>query len=283
MKLGVFLIGGYDDPTAAVAVARAVEAAGFESLWVADHIVIPRSYASVYPYDRGGRLPQAELPFPDPFVWLAYAAAQTTTLRLATGVLVLPQRQPLVVAKQAATLDRLSGGRLILGVGAGWLAEEFAALDVPFAERGRRLDEYVTALRALWRNEAASFAGAFVRFEAVVARPAPVRGAVPIVIGGHTEQAARRAGRLGDGFYPGRGRPEELARLVEVLREAARAAGRDPDAIELTAPLPRRPEAAQRLRESGFSRFLRPVPDVPLAELPEALVRLREECLALLG
>lgn len=283
MKLGVFLIGGYDDPAAVAGVARAVEAAGFESLWVADHVVIPRSYASIYPYDRGGRLPQVELPFPDPFVWLAYAAAQTTTLQLATGVLVLPQRQPLVVAKQAATLDRLSGGRLLLGVGAGWLQEEFAALDVPFGERGRRLDEYIAALRALWRGDAASFSGDFVRFEGVEARPTPLHGAVPIVIGGHTERAARRAGRLGDGFYPGRGRPEELAHLVEVLRGAARAAGRDPDAIELTAPLPRRPEAAQRLRDIGFSRFLRAVPDVPLAELPEALSRLHEECLALFG
>ncbi len=136
-------------------------------------------------------------------------AAQTTTLKLATGILILPQRNPAITAKEVATLDRLSGGRVILGVGAGWLEEEFRALDVPFEKRGLRLDDYIAAMRELWTEDEVDHDSEFVQWSKVISRPQP-EASVPIVIGGHTEVAARRAGRLGDGFFPGRGSPATL-------------------------------------------------------------------------
>lgn len=224
-----------DGPTAA-ACMQAVEAAGFESAWTVEHVLVPVGYQSAYPYARSGKMPGGEhVAIPDPLVWLAYVAAATDRLVLGTGILILPQRNPAVVAKEIATLDRLSGGRLRLGVGAGWLEEEFDALGVPFERRGRRLDAYIAALRALWTGEEVTLDDGYHRWERVVSLPTPADGPVPIVIGGHTEVAARRAGRLGDGFFPGKGSPTELAHLFSVMRDAAEAAGRDPDAIEITA------------------------------------------------
>jgi probable F420-dependent oxidoreductase len=220
----------------AVEFARAAEAAGFESLWTVEHVVVPAGYESQYPYDPSGRMPgRDDSPIPDPVVWLSYLAAATTTIRLATGVLILPQRNPVVLAKELATLDHLSGGRVVLGVGVGWLREEFDALGVPFAERGARTDEYVAAMRALWNEDHASFAGRFVAFDDCIARPRPAQGAIPVHVGGHSEAAARRAGRLGDGFFPAKGSHAELAHLFDVARTTARAHGRDPAAIEITA------------------------------------------------
>ncbi|MEY3362285.1 MAG: hypothetical protein RL531_2004, partial [Actinomycetota bacterium] len=182
--------------------ALAAEAAGFESLWTVEHVVVPAGYESQYPYDRSGRMPGAEdAPIPDPLIWLAFVAAATTTIRLATGIVILPQRNPVVFAKEVATLDVMSGGRVELGVGVGWLAEEFDAIGVPFRERGARTDDHIEAMRALWTQDRASYSGRFTRFNDCIQRPQPAQGSVPIHIGGHSEAAARRAGRLGDGFF----------------------------------------------------------------------------------
>lgn len=223
------------DPTIAVACARATEAAGFESLWTVEHVVVPVGYESTYPYDRSGRMPGGEdFDLPDPLVWLAFVAAATSTIRLGTGILILPQRNPAVTAKEVATLDKLSGGRAMLGVGAGWLEEEFDALGVPFAARGRRLDSYIGALRELWSPGQATVDDEFVSFRDCVSLPKPAQGSVPVHIGGHTEVAARRAGRLGDGFFPGKGSVEQINQLLDVMRKAADQAGRDAGAIEIT-------------------------------------------------
>jgi probable F420-dependent oxidoreductase len=168
-----------------------------------------------------------------------------------------------VLAKECATLDQLSGGRLVLGVGAGWLEEEFAALEVSFSDRGRRLDDYIAALRAAWGDQPASFDGEFARFGEVYSMPRPVAGRIPVVVGGHSEAAARRAGRLGDGFFPGRGSESSLGRLLATMREAALAAGRDPDAIEVTAAGnaalgPEPVEALRRLADLGVHRVVIP-------------------------
>lgn len=224
------------DPAAAVEFARAAEQAGFESLWTVEHVVVPVGYSSRYPYSRTGRMPGADdAPIPDPLVWLAYLAAATESIRLATGVLILPQRNPVILAKELATLDHLSGGRVMLGVGVGWLREEFEAIGVPFDERARRTDEAVAALRALFAPEPAAFEGEFTRFGPCIVSPRPVAGTIPVHVGGHSEPAARRAGRIGDGFFPASGTHEQLASLFAVVRESAEAAGRDPDAIELTS------------------------------------------------
>lgn len=224
-----------EGPTAAGCM-RAVEAAGFDSVWTVEHVLVPADYESTYPYARSGKMPGGETSaIPDPLIWLAYVAASTETLLLGTGILILPQRNAAVVAKEVASLDRLSGGRLRLGIGVGWLEEEFDALGVPFAGRGKRTDAYVAAMRALWTGEEVTLDDGYQQWHRAISLPTPTNGTVPIVIGGHSEVAARRAGRIGDGFFPGKGNLEQLAHLFTVVRQAATDAGRDPAAIEITA------------------------------------------------
>lgn len=255
--------------------ARAVEGAGFESLWTVEHIVVPSGYVSPYPYADDGRMPGPDdMAIPEPFTWLAYAAACTTRLKLGTGITVLPQRNVLLAAKETATLDVLSGGRLLLGIGTGWLREEFEAMGVPFEGRGDRTDEYIEALRTLWREEEPSFEGRHVRFDRVHCRPRPLQGCVPIIVGGHSDRAARRAGLLGDGFYPGTTDRTVLARSIAVMRDAAEAAGRDPDGIEVTAIGTPDPEHRAWLQGSGVSRILLSPPTFAAARIEEALAAL---------
>jgi len=239
MKFGIippYGMAPVETPEFAVAFARLAETYGFESLWVVEHVVMAVEYTSVYPYDPSGRSPfTAEVAQPDPLLWLSYVAAATSRIRLATGVLILPQRNPLILAKELATLDRLSGGRVELGIGMGWVREEAEALGTCFDDRGKRADEYVAVMRTLWREPVASFAGEFVQFDRVVSRPTPAQpGGVPIVVGGHSAAAARRAGRLGDGFFPLGVSDDRLAQLRRVMADSAQAHGRDPDAIALT-------------------------------------------------
>ena len=248
----------------ALEAARQAEAAGFESLWTVEHVVYPDDYQSKYPYSADGKMPAVpSTPIPDPLIWLAYVAAVTTRLRLATGILILPERNPVVLAKELATLDHLSGGRVELGIGVGWLREEFDALGIPWERRGARTDEYVEAMRALWASDGASYHGAFASFERVSSNPKPPGGAVRIVVGGHSRAAAERAGRLGDGFFPGRGSPAEVAELFDIVRQTAAAHDRDPDAIELTGGTPGimgddPVGAAQEMAALGVSRLVVP-------------------------
>lgn len=221
--------------------AVALERVGVESLWTVEHVVVPEAYASPYPYarDGGGKLP-VDLDFPDPLELLTYAAAATSRLRVGTAMLILPEHNPVILAKRLATLDRLSDGRLIAGLGLGWLEEEFRALGVPFPRRGARADEYLAAMRALWQDAPASYQGEFVRFEAVHSNPRPSRAAgVPLLIGGTSPAAARRAGRFGNGFYPLAITPERLRELRPMIDAAARGAGRDPSGIGITISAPR--------------------------------------------
>lgn len=263
MKFGIRYCntGRYTDPALAVELVQAAEDAGFESAWTVEHVVIPKGYQSVYPYAAGGRLPSWEGDFviPDPQIWMAYVAARTSRINLATGILILPQHNPVICAKQVATLDHMSGGRVILGIGVGWLEEEFAALGVPFADRGARTEDYMHALRALWTMDEPSYEGKFVRFRSAFMRPKPVRGTVPIVIGGHSKAAARRAGRMADGFFPARGASPELLKLV---RDSAIEAGRDPKEVEITASMPEDAEELKSLAALGVGRVLVPVTGV---------------------
>lgn len=261
MKFGLLFVntGEFVQPDGIRGLASAAEAAGIESLWTVEHVLVPTGYRSRYPYSKTGRMPGREdMPIPDPLVWLGYAAAVTTTLKLATGVLILPQRQPAYAAKQLATLDVLSGGRAIAGVGVGWLAEEFAAVGVPFEERGARTDESIQALRSLWSPRAEPFRGRFYQWEAVESNPRPVRPeGIPIVVGGHSAPAARRAARLGDGFFPARGSPEELARLFDIVREECERIGRDPAEVELVCGgRVRTPEDLEPYAALGVSRLV---------------------------
>lgn len=250
--------GRYVDPAAATELLQAGEAAGFESAWTVEHTVVPAGYASSYPYTADGKMAGGvnDIPLPDPLIWMAYAAAATTRIKLATGIMILPQHNPVVAAKQIATLDHLSGGRILLGVGVGWLKEEFEALGVPFEDRGRRADEYIAAMRELWTADAPSFDGAFVRFKEAYCRPKPPNGPVPIIIGGDSKPAARRAGRLGDGYFPARAATPEA---IDLVRRTAEAHGRDPDAIEITTNLPDDLSTIPALKKLGVGRLLIPV------------------------
>ena len=256
--------GPYVDPAQAVELAQAAEAAGFESMWTVEHTVVPAGYGSAYPYSPSGKMAGGDdaIPLPDPLIWMAYVAAATKRIKLGTAILILPQHNPVVVAKQVATLDHLAAGRILLGIGAGWLKEEFEALGVPFETRGRRTDEYIKVLRELWSAEKPTFQGEFVRFKDTYCRPQPVNKHVPIIVGGHSEAAAKRAGRLGDGFFPARGAPAEL---FDLARRSAKEAGRDPNAIEMTASLPDDLAQIPSLIQLGVKRIL--VPVSPMAGL----------------
>ncbi|HUC32249.1 MAG TPA: TIGR03619 family F420-dependent LLM class oxidoreductase, partial [Ilumatobacteraceae bacterium] len=204
-------------------------------------------------------------------------ASATSTIRLATGVLIVPQRNPLILAKEVATLDVLSGGRVTLGVGVGWLEEEFNALGVPFADRGRRLDDYVEAMRTLWGGGKATLHNTYTSFDECISLPRPANGTVPIVVGGHSKAAAKRAARLGDGFFPGNSTPEELTDVYALLREECAALGRDPGTVELTAGTGARSfddlaARVEQLAALGVSRaVLPPLPGEHLDALAESL------------
>lgn len=223
------------DPDWILPLAQHVEACGFGSLVVVEHAAMFSEYSSTYPYDPSGRVElAADCPVPDPLELLSFIAGATTTLGLATGVLVLPDHHPVVLAKRIATLDALSGGRFRLCVGMGWMREEIEACGVDFSTRGRRADEQIQVLRALWSGEPTSYAGEFFSFEHALCRPAPGERSIPIHVGGHTRAAARRAGRLGDGLQPLGVAGDELAELRAEMAHSAEEAGRDPERLELT-------------------------------------------------
>jgi probable F420-dependent oxidoreductase len=278
LKFGVVapVAGGVTaDPHWMAAFVRHLEACGFESIVAVEHTVLATRYESVYPYDPSGRVELAsDCPVPDPLDLLSFLAAHTERLGLATGVLVLPNHHPVVLAKRAATVDALSRGRLRLCVGVGWLREEIEACGTEFTSRGRRADEQLTVLRALWdqQSDGVTHRGEFFQFNDVVCSPKPVRGKyLPVHIGGHSQAAARRAGRLGDGFQPLGVAGAQLADLLTVMRNEATAAGRDPAEIELTlghSVSKIDPERAERLAAQGAGRVVLAMPSI--ADLEQA-------------
>ena len=238
MKFGLaFASSVGTDPASALEIARTAEAVGFESVWGGEHVVMPSVIESPYPYTSDGKIPASpETSIPDPLIWLAYVAAVAPTLRLGTCILILPQRNPLVLAKELATLDHLSGGRVELGIGVGWMKEEFDALDVPWEHRGRRTDEYLAAMRMVWSGSHVEFHGEFVDFEPLTSTPRPAQGAnIPILVGGDTPVAIRRAARLADGYFPGESNPVRLGELITNVRQACEAIDRDPAEVEINA------------------------------------------------
>lgn len=227
------------------AVAAAAEACGFATLWAGEHVVMVDESTSSYPYSDDGTIAvPSEADWLDPLLCLSFAAAATSTIGIATGVLLLPEHNPVHVAKQAASLDRLSGGRLTLGVGVGWSKEEFEALGVPFSRRGARTAEYVAAMRTLWRDDVASFDGEFTRFDRIRVNPKPLRNRrIPIVVGGNSDAALRRVAAWADGWY-GFYLDDVgvVAERVNFLREECREIGREPDDLRLAVAL-REPQA----------------------------------------
>jgi probable F420-dependent oxidoreductase len=230
MKFGLFGINmrPCDDPATAARVARAAEDAGFDSLWTGEHIVLadPQTPPSPMPPD---------VPFVDSAVALAFAAGHTRTIKLATGIIILPQRNPVVLAKELASVDVVSGGRLICGFGIGSLALEYASLGVPFEHKGKRAEEYIGAMKALWTMEKPEFHGRFVSFSGVRAEPRPAqKPCPPIIFGGNSPYAASRTARLGDGWFGFGLERDRTANLIDGIRQACRRHGRPFEQIEIS-------------------------------------------------
>tara|TARA_B100000929_G_scaffold28143_1_gene20745 strand:- start:2134 stop:3003 length:870 start_codon:yes stop_codon:yes gene_type:complete len=263
MKVGIAFanILNFGTPEGSIQFAQAAEKAGVDSLWTVEHVIYPSNYDSEYPYDTSGKMMMApDTDLTDPLIWLTWLAANTSSIRLGTGILILPERNPLVLAKELGTLDSLSGGRVELGIGVGWLKEEFDALGIPWERRGARTDEYVAVMQKLWSGNEVSFDGEFVSFENISSNPKPVHGSVPITIGGHSDAAARRAGRIGNGFFPGNG---DLQHMLNLMNESAEQNGRDPKEIEVnwgdneimgSDPI----AAAEKLKSQGVTRIIVP-------------------------
>lgn len=270
LRFGLFSVNYYACSRAATAarVARLAESAGFESLWAGEHVVLPDPRRPPSPMDP-------EHPILDPLVALAFLAAHTSRVKLGTGIVILPQRNPLVLAKQVASLHELSDGRLILGIGAGYLEPEMRAIGVPFEERGRRTDEYLAAMRELWYAERPAYEGRFVSFSGVQAHPRPSR-TVRIVVGGESAAAYRRAVEQGHGWYGFALDLETTATCVAGLREAAARYERPAELGELEISVTPRPtpdpDTAARFAELGVHRLiLQPRAGITLhADLDEA-------------
>jgi probable F420-dependent oxidoreductase len=236
MKIGLnyaFGANAHHDVGMLKNLVQSMEGLGYHSLWMPEHVVgFPADvYESKYPYSKDGSVPwQGDLSLHDPLFVAAAAAQMTTRLRFGSGIVILPQRPALLTAKELMTLDHLAGGRFEFGVGGGWSAEEYEALGVSFAGRGKRFDEYIEAIRAAWRNNPASYKGETIAFEDVVLMPKPLTpGGPPMLIGGSSAAALNRAARLGDGWFGHWTPAHEPASDIERLREALRVAGRDPD------------------------------------------------------
>jgi probable F420-dependent oxidoreductase len=234
-------------PDALTKLARKADALRYSSLFVTDHVVIPTSYSSPYPYAPSGRFTgDWTNGYLEPLALLGVLAGLTSRVKLGTSVLVVPYRNPVVTAKMLATMDVMSGGRLILGAGVGWMREEFETLQAPpFEHRGRVTDEYLRLMREMWTKEPAQFTGAHYRLPPVSAMPKPLqKGGIPIWIGGHTDAALRRTGELADAWHPIGMRPpamllpDEYAQKVQIIRGWARKAGRDPKDITLSLRVP---------------------------------------------
>ncbi|MDX6392450.1 MAG: hypothetical protein QOJ73_3513 [Streptosporangiaceae bacterium] len=282
MKIGIAgaNIAAFAERDHAVALARTAEAAGIESLWTYEHIVIPGVYQSAYPYSSSGRMPDAR--FADALDWIAFLSAVTEHIAFGTGMLILPEHNPVELAKRAATIDRLSGGRLLLGVGVGRLKEEFESLGVPWEHRGARTDEYIQVMRRLWAAGEATFTGRFVQFRRTLCFPKPLQvPGIPVIVGGHTEAAAARAGRIGDGFYPAVA-PDRLAELLRIVRRSAEEAGRDPARIEITAGAGQDCDAdtVKRYQDLGVTRVMVGLPTQDPADVRRSIDALHESLIS---
>jgi probable F420-dependent oxidoreductase len=227
-------IGAGADPGVITAVARAAERAGFARLWAGEHIVMVDGPDSRYPYSPDGRIAvPSDADWLDPFATLGLAAASTTGIRVATGVLLLAEHNPLIVAKQAASLDRLSGGRFDLGIGIGWSRVEFEALGIPFAGRAERMREYVEAMRELWSTDVSSYHGKSVGFSGVRSYPKPLAGRVPLILGGTSDAALDRVAAYGDGWYGFSVTFDKLSERMRVLASRCEGYGRDVRALDI--------------------------------------------------
>jgi probable F420-dependent oxidoreductase len=271
MRLGAKVpnSGPYPTEIGIPEMARVLEAAGFASLWVSDHVVMPETFASRYPFAADGLATwPSDTPYFDALIALALIAGATDRATFGTAVLVLPLRHPVVLAKQAASLDAVSGGRLRLGIGAGWLEEEFDALNVPFADRGSRFEEWVALLRDCWTGRPDARPSQYYDLPSgVICVPRPPHE-IPLLVGGHSKAALRRAGTFGDGWLGQQSLdaldPGEIAAAREAQQQAARSAGRDEETLQIVLRI---------IDSAGRSDELAPqLPELERAGVDEVIV-----------
>ncbi len=281
MKFGLIPINiGIESIDQMVGLAQLAESSGLESIWTFEHVMVPVDYQSKYPYNDSGKMgAPPETGFVDPLIALAAVAAATSTIRLGTGVNILSQVNPLYMAKQAASLDFLSNGRFMLGVGIGWLREEFDALGVPFERRGERFDDYVVAMKKIWSGEVVEHESDFINWHGFKSYPLPTQKPhLPVIMGGAKGRIYQRIARHGDGWYAPIGDPGELSTALDELKSACDAEDRDFSEVEITCMWPAAGgiEAVQALADVGVSRLV--VPLMALGSNPlEGIQKLSED------
>ena len=262
MDIGLNMSIATDSIDVADIAARA-EAAGFESIWLPEHPVMPVNPASRYPGTPDGSIPPAMSDLADPYIALARASAVTSAIKLGTGITLIPERNPLVLAGAISTLDRFSGGRFILGIGAGWLREETEIMGGDFDHRWTQTREAIAIMRALWTQDAAEYHGRYYDFPPVQCNPKPAQaGGPPVILGGNARNVFRRIARWGDGWMPTAATPEQIAAGRAAIDELAEAAGRDPAAISITVfGTPPDREIIARFAAAGANRAIIRLPD----------------------
>ena len=253
MKIGVRLPieGAKVSPENISTVARWAEELGYASVWGPDHVVLPKKVESFYPYDNNNWSYPSDVDILDPLLSLAWAAAVAPSVQIGTSVLIGPLRNPVLLAKQVSSLDFLSGGRVILGLGVGWMKEEFDFIGVSFRNRGKRTDEMVKLMRSFWTGDSVDFQGEFYQVAAAKMHPRPIRQSVPILWGGYSEAALSRVARLGDGWAPTKRTFEELAAGMGKIKEYCREYNRDPDSIRVIA----RPGPIYKINRETRARY----------------------------
>lgn len=281
MKIGIMPINkGVASPERMIANAKLAEAAGIESVWTFEHVIIPLDYESKYPYSRSGRMAAGpETIYFDPLVALTAIAAETKTIRLGTGVNILSQSNPLLLAKQAASLDAISNGRLMLGLGIGWLREEFAAMSAPFERRGARFDDYVEAMRKVWSGDVVEHESEFLSWHGFKSYPKPSQDPLPVHIGGNKGKVFERTAKHGNGWYAPGGSPEKLAGQLESLKTACKDAGRDFSEIEITTMWDMKGglDSVKKLEDAGAHRLNVPVLAIAPDDPADLIKRLGDE------
>ncbi len=244
-------------------IAAKAEAMGFESIWLPEHPVMPVNPVSKYPGSPDGSIPDYMSDMADPYIGLARASAVTTNIKLGTGITLIPERNPLVLAGAISSLDRFSGGRFILGIGTGWLREETEIMGGDFDHRWTQAREAIEVMRALWTQDAAEYHGRYYDFPPVQCNPKPAQeGGPPVILGGNARNVFRRVARWGDGWMPTASSPEQIAASRAAIDELAEASGRDPSTINITVfGQPADRELIGRFEEAGANRVIIRLPD----------------------
>ena len=288
MKIGLIPVNvGQERVEGLVGLASKAEEVGLESVWTFEHAIVPMDYQSKYPYSADGKMGVApETPFIDPLIALATVAAHTQRLRLGTGVNILSQSNPLLLAKQAASLDRVSSGRFMLGIGIGWLREEFRAMGVPFERRGARFDDAVQGMRKVWSGQVVEHSSEFLDWTGFKSHPLPVQNPLPVIIGGSKGKAFARVAKYGDGWYAPTASVDQLKPLLEPLGEACAAEGRAVSSVEISCmwvPALEGPDVVKQYEDLGVSRLIIPLQALGAGNPIENLERFGNEVLTSLS